>query len=431
MARRAKAKLQGTLRVPGDKSISHRAVLFSAFARGTCQVEELSSADDVRSSIACLSALGVKAVHDRKSGRLSLAAPGVGALACPGESLFAGNSGTTARLLSGILAGCPFTSSVDGDDSLRSRPMARVLKHLEAMGAKVDYQTRSGHLPLTIQGGHLCGQTFTLDVASAQVQTALVLAGLQASGKTTVVLPAPVRDHTERMMRTLHMPFSQPDKLVITVERLGEPVAPYKLRVPADISSAAFFMVAAALLPGSQVRLTEVVLNAGRALVCDVLKEMGAEIELVDTREVSGEPVADIIVKGGERLRGATISGDRIAAGIDEIPVLALAGALCDGELTVNDAQELRVKESDRLALIVTNLRAAGITVDERSGGFTVHGQSIFPGGSAWATHGDHRLAMTGLVANLVAEAALDVADPDCVSVSYPGFSADLQGLIS
>jgi 3-phosphoshikimate 1-carboxyvinyltransferase len=287
--------------------------------------------------------------------------------------LDAGNSGTTIRLMSGVLAGQPFASRLDGDSSLRKRPMSRVLNHLVEMGANVAYLENDNYPPFEIRGGKLQGKRFALKVASAQVQTALILAGLQADGETVVELPAVVRDHTERMLKHAGVPFVQ-DGLTTRVSRLATPVAGFEIKVAGDISSAAFFMVAAACLPGSELRLPNVGLNPGRTLVLDVLREMGADIALEDEKIEGGEPTATLVVKGTSRLKGVTIGGDRIAAGIDEIPILSLAGALCDGTFAVRDASELRVKESDRLALICSNLRAAGAKIDEFEDGFDVHG---------------------------------------------------------
>jgi 3-phosphoshikimate 1-carboxyvinyltransferase len=422
-------KIKGTLQVPGDKSISHRALIFSVFARGKCRVARLSPAADCQSSADCLRALGVE-IEKKAEGEYEIDSPGIQGLRAPANILDAGNSGTTIRLMSGVLAGQPFASTLDGDGSLRKRPMSRVLNHLVEMGAQVRYAEKENCAPFQITGGGLRGRQFKLSIASAQVQTAIILAGLQADGETIVELPNVVRDHTERMLRHAKVPFVQ-DGLTTRVSRLTEPVAGFNINVAGDISSAAFFMVAAACLPGSELRLPNVGMNEGRTLVVDVLIEMGADISVEDEREEGGEPMATIVVRGGSRLKGVTVGGDRIAAGIDEIPILSLAGAVCDGTFSVRDAGELRVKESDRLALICGNLRAAGAKVDEQQDGFDVHGVEQLEGNCDWKTDGDHRLAMMGIVASAICKQKVRVDDPDCVAVSYPHFQLDLGKLLS
>lgn len=421
-------KIIGTLQVPGDKSISHRALIFSLLAKGKCNVTRLSPAADCKSTADCLSALGV-AITKKGTGAYEIDSPGLHGLRESARILDAGNSGTTIRLMSGMLAGQPFTSTLDGDDSLRKRPMSRVLNYLVEMGAKVMYAERENYAPFQISGGKLHGKRFKLQIASAQVQTAIILAGLQADGETSVELPNVVRDHTERMLRHAKVPFKQ-NGLTTSVTRLEHAVEGFNINVAGDISSAAFFMVAAACLPGSELRLPNVGLNKGRTLVIDVLREMGAQIEITDEREEDGEPMATIVVRGGDRLKGVTIGGDRIAAGIDEIPVLSLAGAVCGGVFAVRDAGELRVKESDRLALICSNLKAAGATVDEHEDGFDLQGVQQLAGGCDWKTHGDHRLAMMGMVASAICKNPVVVDDPACVAVSYPNFEADLQSAL-
>ena len=424
---------RGTLAVPGDKSISHRALMFSLLTQGDCKIKHLSPAEDCRSTMGCLKGLGagISETVDGNEATVTVRSPGFNGLKQPAEKLDAGNSGTTIRLLSGLLAGLPFRSVLDGDASLRSRPMSRVLSHLAKMGAKISYEQKENYAPFGIEGGSLKGMEFDLNIASAQVQTALLLAGLTAEGPTTVRLPAVVRDHTERMFTFIGVPFNRKGDLETSVTRLTSPLKPYEITVPGDISSAAFFMVAAACAPGSELTLTNVGLNPGRTLIIEVLTEMGADIEVKDRKDSGGEPIGTIVIKGKSRLKGATISGDRIAAGIDEIPILALAGAFCDGTLAVRDAAELRVKESDRLSAIADNFRRAGATVEEFEDGFDIIGSHSLNGGSEWNTHGDHRLAMTGLVASLLCKQPLQIDDADCVAVSYPQFQTDLKSLYS
>jgi len=423
-----KVKLIGNIEIPGDKSVSHRALIFSSFCKGTSYITNLSPAEDCVSTIKCLSELGLHI--DRHNSSVNIESKGIKNLQAPRQVLFAGNSGTTIRLLSGLVAGQPITSHFDGDDSLRKRPMARVLDQLKTMGVSVTYANGAGQAPFAITGGNLIGKEFNLHVASAQVQTALLLAGLQAKGSTTVVLPGPARDHTERMFNHIGIPLKMSGQYSITVDQLSESVKPFKYNVMGDISSAAFFMVVAACLPGSDLTLTNIGINEGRTLVIDVLTRMGANIELLNKRDSSGEPVADIRIKGDAQLKGTSISGADIARGVDEIPVLSLAGCLCEGNFLVSDAQELRHKESDRLQLITANLKAAGAEIAESEDGFVIAGKKQLPGGSFWQTALDHRLAMAGLVANLLVENSLNIEEIESSAVSYPGFAQDLKSVV-
>jgi 3-phosphoshikimate 1-carboxyvinyltransferase len=445
--------VKGTIAVPGDKSISHRALIFASLIKGQVEIENCSPAVDCRSSAECLEALGlnISSVDSESKTKgvpkLLAKSPGLFELTSPQDVLNAGNSGTTIRLLSGLLAGQPFSCVLDGDQSLRQRPMARISAPLEKMGAQIQnlgdmdaaIQTASAttaitklHAPFRIQGARLKGQVFDLSIASAQVQTALLLAGLQAEGTTTVNLPAPVRDHTARMFRLLGVPFQSTNPENISVSKLAAPLTgKHHIHVPADISSAAFVIVAAALIPNSDILLTGVGINEGRLLVTDVLTRMGAQITFENKREFGYEPVADIRVKYNGRLKSATISGEEIATGIDEIPILALAGAFCDGVLTVSGAEELRFKESDRLAAIIDNLSAAGALIEGKQDGFVLTGQEKLPGGSTWKTFDDHRLAMSGLVAQLVVEEKLAIEEIESIKISYPSFAQDLESVLS
>ena len=426
----AKNVLTGSLTVPGDKSISHRALIFSALTRGKNQVHQLSPAEDCQSSLKCLSKLGLKFQKlESAEGSWEIESPGLDGLKAPQETLDAGNSGTTIRLLSGLLAGRSFQSRFDGDESLRSRPMARVLDHLKSMGAHISFEENSGRAPFTIEGKKLHGQRFELKVASAQVETALLLAGLQAEGKTTVKLPTLARDHTVRMFAHMGVPFEKESDGSVSVQALKKPVDAFSVLVPGDISSAAFFLVGAALLPGSNLLLKNVGVSPGRTLVIEILKRMGADISLLDERVVCGEEIADIRVVGGKRLQGTTISPDEVAQGVDEIPILALAGALCQGRFTVRGAAELRHKESDRLALITKNFSAAGCDIEEFEDGFSLTGKETVAGGSQWTTLLDHRFAMAGQVASLVFEKPVQLEETASAAISYPTFSEDLASL--
>jgi 3-phosphoshikimate 1-carboxyvinyltransferase len=433
--------LKGVLQVPGDKSVSHRALIFSTLLAGKVPINNASTAVDCKSTAACLKALGMKIEEEIQGGNAKVPAiivhsEGLTGLKPPTGTLDAGNSGTTMRLMSGLLAGQNFRACLDGDNSLRKRPMTRVTKPLSKMGAVFEFLANgspekkgAGYAPFSIQGGNLIGTQFDLDVASAQVEAAILLAGLQAQGVTTVRLPHPVRDHTRRMFAYLGVPTKCPDRLTTAVERLKSPLAPKAIDVPADISSAAFFLVGACLLPGSDILLKNVGINPGRMLVFEVLRAMGAQIAIENQKELGLEPVADFRVTFNGRLKGTTIIQEQIARGIDEIPILALAGALCDGEFSVHGAEELRYKESDRLQAITDNLATLGCQIKTRKDGFTINGASELKNGGVWKTFHDHRLAMTGLVAKLLAKEELQIEETDSIKISYPGFEAHLADL--
>jgi 3-phosphoshikimate 1-carboxyvinyltransferase len=420
------APFTGSLTVPGDKSISHRALIFSAFSKGKSRVLNCSPAHDVESSAQCLRKLGLS-ISRGDNGVLEIESAGIDSLVASNQILDAGNSGTTVRLMSGLVAGRPFTSQFDGDASLRKRTMKRIFDPLRELGATVS-AIEDTFAPFAITGGNLIGKSFDLKVASAQVEACILLAGLQADGETSVSAPHTVRDHTRRMFQYIGIPFSKNGK-TLSVKRLEKPVEAYELTVPSDISSAAFFMVAAACSPGSDLTLTSVGMNPGRTLIVDILRSMGASVEIQNVRDLCGEPVADINVKYNGRLKGFSVPPSSIASGIDEIPILAIAGALCEGEFKVSGAVELRHKESDRITSLCDNLKLAGVKVEEQPDGFTIKGQKAIRGGSPWLTHLDHRLAMTGLIASQVFDAQLSIDDPACMSVSYPSFAMDLSRL--
>jgi len=423
--------LHGSFAVPGDKSISHRALIFSALCKGQVTITGLSPAEDCQSTAQCMRELGLTVTADaNEPGRFTVDSPGLKGLRAPKKLLDAGNSGTTIRVMSGLVAGLPFTSHFDGDQSLRKRPMSRVLDLLAQMGATVSFDAKPGCAPFSINGTELKGKEFKLPVASAQVQTALLLAGLQAEGPTVVTLPEIARDHTLRMFKHMGVPFSEPGENSVRVEKLEKPLAGFTIAVPADISSAAFFMVGAACLKGSDVTLKNCGINRGRTLVIDVLRRMGANLELLNEREVSGEPIADIRVRYNGRLQGTTVHGGEVASGVDEIPILSIAGALCNGTFSVEGAEELRHKESDRLTAITNNLSGIGAIVSPREDGFVLTGQESLAGGSAWATHLDHRLAMTGLIVNIICEKPIRIEETESIKISYPTFARDLEHLL-
>jgi len=411
---RANAKVE--LTVPGDKSISHRAILMNAIASGEAEIRNLGPGADVRSSIGCVRQLGVDV--EQRGEVFRVYGQGLDGLRESRPPLDCGNSGTTTRLLSGILAGQPFTSVLVGDQSLSRRPMARVAKPLRLMGASVEGDS----LPLTITGGRLRGVDYQPDVASAQVKSCVLLAGLFASSPTTVVEPLPTRDHTERLLRVMgaRVELDPPRITIWPPSRL----AAVDIEVPGDFSSAAFWLVAGLILPGAEVTVRNVGMNESRTGLLDVLAEMGASVEIRDPREVGGEPVADLVARHSS-LRGASVGGTIVPRLIDEAPILAVAAALADGTTTIRDAAELRVKESDRIAAVARGLAALGVRVQELPDGMVIHGGATF-GGAALETLGDHRLAMAWAIAGLASRDGVRIDDRDCASVSYPSFWDDL-----
>jgi 3-phosphoshikimate 1-carboxyvinyltransferase len=413
--------LRGRLRLPGCKGISHRALLFAALADGQSRVTNLADGDDVARTLTAVARLGVGVATD--PGGVSIIAAAREAWLEPSSAIDCGNSGTTMRMLCGLLAGAPVTVELTGDASLSRRPMLRVVEPLRAMGARIDGPEGGAHAPLTVHGGGLHGVRHELAVASGQVKTALVLAGLAAAGTTEIIEPAPSRDHTERMLAALHAPVERVDDRRVRVTA-GAPEA-FVLDVPGDPSSAAFFVVAATVVPGSEIVLEEVALNPGRIGYVDVLRRMGADIdvEVIETR--LGEPVGSITVRAAP-LHGTEISGTESI--IDELPVLAVAGAFADGVTTIRDAAELAVKESNRIATIEQELGALGVSVEPRADGLVVRGGR--PRGATTDSHGDHRVALAAAVAGLGAEGETTIRGWPAVGISYPRFEADLATLL-
>ncbi len=414
--------LRGSVRVPGDKSISHRAALFGGLAGGVTTVEGFLRAEDCLATLACVRALGARIDDD--GDRLTIHG---GALAEPGDVLDVGNSGTTIRLLAGILAGQPFYSVVTGDASIRRRPMDRVATPLRLMGARIAGRDGGRFAPLSIDGGGLRAIVYDTPVASAQVKSAVLLAGLFAEGETVVREPALSRDHTERMLRAFGVAV-QRDGLAVGL-RGPAPLRGAAVLVPGDLSSAAFFLAAAAFVPGSELTVTDVGLNPTRAGVLDALGQMGADIRVWGRRDVGGEPVGSVTVRGG-RLRGTVIGGELIPRAIDELPVLAVVACLADGETVIRDAAELRVKESDRIAALARELGRLGAAVEPQPDGLAIRGGGRFHGGRV-QSGGDHRIAMALAVAGLCAEAPVTIDDTACIRTSFPEFEETLRRVTS
>lgn len=416
-------RIKGTLTLPGDKSISHRALLLGALAEGTTEITNLSPGQDVQSTSHCLSQLGVKITT--KDNKTVVQGRGLYGFQYSDAPLDAGNSGTTMRLLSGILAAQSFPSIITGDASLRVRPMARIIEPLQRMGAKIESEP-GGLAPLRIQG---CRQlrpiAYASPVASAQVKSCVLLAGLFSAGKTSVKEPSLSRDHTERMLPCFGVPL-QSEGLEVGLTGPVQPKAA-SVDVPGDISSAAFFMVAAALLKGSEVVLTHTGTNPTRTGILRVLDAMGCSIAMNHLRIQNGEPRADVIVRGS-RLRKTDIHGSMIPQVIDEIPILAVAATRAEGETTIRNARELRMKETDRIRAIVQNLRAMGAHVEELEDGLVIPGSQTLKG-AVVSGFGDHRIAMAFAVAGLLANSETTIRDAECVDISFPGFFQILEGL--
>ncbi len=416
----------GEISVPGDKSISHRAVMLAALADGTSKIEGFLPSEDCLATLGAMKSLGVTVdvLDETDLGPSSLLVHGCGMVTVePDHAIDCGNSGTTMRLLSGILAGQDFTSRLIGDDSLSKRPMNRVIKPLSGMGAAIQAEGEGGSAPLVIHGGALNGTTYELPVASAQVKSAILLAGLFAEGMTTVIQPVETRDHTERMLDLFNVRTITDGKAISIMG--GQQLQPCDFVVPGDISSAAFWLAAAAVSPGAHLRIQNVGLNPTRSGILDVLERMGADINSVASIDGRGERIGEITVSGGE-LTGIEISGDLVANIIDELPILAVTAALAGGTTVIRDAGELRVKETDRIAAVAKNLQAMGAQIEEFDDGMTIYGGRLLHG-AAIDSYGDHRIAMAFAIAGLFADGETIIRDAECIAVSYPGFDRDLQ----
>lgn len=412
------SSLAGRIRVPGDKSISHRSIMLGSLAEGTTEVEGFLEGEDALATLQAFRDMGV-VIEGPHHGRVTIHGVGLHGLKAPAGPLYMGNSGTSMRLLSGLLAAQPFDTTLTGDASLSKRPMNRVAKPLREMGAVIETGAE-GRPPLNIKGGQrLTGMAYEMPMASAQVKSCLLLAGLYAAGRTSVTEPAPTRDHTERMLRGFGYPVSV-EGSTASVES-GHKLTATRIEVPADISSAAFFMVAASIAEGSELVLEHVGINPTRTGVIDILKLMGGDISLENQREVGGEPVADIRVRAA-KLKGIDIPEDLVPLAIDEFPVLFVAAACAEGRTVLRGAEELRVKESDRIQVMADGLVALGVKAEPTPDGIVIEGGAI-GGGEVWA-HGDHRIAMSFSVASLRASAPIRIHDCANVATSFPNFLA-------
>ncbi len=411
-------KIRGEISLPGDKSISHRAALFSAIRPAESVFENFSGNEDCRSTLSCLRQLGIE--HKIVGSTLYLYGKKLSQWQQPGRPLYAGNSGTTTRLLAGLLVHLPFTSTITGDASLSQRPMGRIIDPLTAMGGRIT--ATEGHLPMTFHPtGSLRGIRYPLPVASAQIKSAVLLAGLFADGFTEVIETKISRDHTERM---LGLSVREEEGQRIVSVPGGYEVPDVSMTIPGDISSAAFFIAAALTLPDSDLTLKNVSLNPTRTAYLEILKKMGASLEIEET-QARPEPMGNIRVKSSD-LQNVEIPAEMIPNLIDEIPILAVIGTRAVGHFAISHARELRVKESDRIKVMVENLRRTGLHVDEFDDGFAFCGPH-HPGNAAISTHGDHRIAMAFTIANMICGGNLEIDDPSCAAVSFPAFYTTLE----
>ncbi len=416
-------KFSGELSVPGDKSISHRAVLLGSLAMGKTRIYNFLRAEDCISTINCMRSLGVNIFEDEEC----IIIDGKGLYLQPScLPLDAGNSGTTARLLLGILAGQRFGSQLTGDESLCRRPMLRVTEPLRCMGAEIEGEEGANRLPLTIKPGELKPLNYELPVASAQVKSAVLLAGLFARGETSVSESLPARDHTERMLELFGAEIER-DKPLKTVKGPASLVG-CRIKIPGDISSAAFFMVAAAIIPGADVVIRGVGINPTRTGVIDILDRMGANLSILKRPDCGNEPVCDIRILGTGKLKAVTIGGDIIPRLIDEIPILAVAALVAHGTTIIKDAGELRVKESDRILLLARELSRMGAKIEEKQDGLRIEGGNPLKGCEC-QSHGDHRLAMSLAIAGLIASGETRIKGANSINISYPSFINDIKHL--
>jgi 3-phosphoshikimate 1-carboxyvinyltransferase len=408
--------VRGEISVPGDKSISHRSIMFGSLARGTTTVRGFLRGEDNMATLSAFRLMGVEIADDGEL--LTIAGRGLHGLQEPGDVIDCGNSGTSIRLLAGLLAGQRFFSVLTGDQYLRKRPMKRVVGPLGTMGAIIHGRAGGEKAPLAITGSPLKGINYSSPVASAQVKSAILLAGLYAKGETKVTEPHRSRDHSERMLAH----FGAVVRVTDTGAAVsgGQELEGRDVVVPGDISSAAFFLVAGLIVPGSELLIAGVGVNPTRTGIIDILQAMGGDIQLLNQREVSGEPVADLLVRSSA-LKGIEIGGDVIPRAIDEFPVVGIAAALAEGTTIIRDAQELRVKETDRIVASAANLRLAGVTVEETPDGMIVTGRGRLDGCTV-DSRGDHRIAMAMLIGGLAASGPVTVTDTACIATSFPSF---------
>lgn len=416
-------RLSGELTVPGDKSISHRSVMFGSIAKGTTQIHGFLEGADCLSTIGCFRSMGVDIKQNQSE--VVIHSRGMRGLKAPAGLLDCGNSGTTTRLISGILSAQPFTSTLTGDASIQKRPMGRIITPLSLMGARITSLNNHGCAPLKIEGRPLHGIHYNTPVASAQVKSAILLAGLYADGETCVTEPALSRNHTELMLREFGASVQTEDTSV-TIKPADE-LYGRTLTIPGDISSAAYFIAAGLLVPHSEIMIRNVGINPTRDGILNVCRAMGADITVYPRKDTGAEPSADLLVRSSS-LQGTVIEGGLIPTLIDELPVIAVISCFADGTTVIRDAEELKIKESNRIAVVAENLTAMGADVEETEDGMVIRGGKPLHGARI-NTHLDHRIAMSFAVAALCADGVTEIQDSSCVSISYPGFFSDLERL--
>lgn len=420
-----KAKsLRGEIAIPGDKSISHRAVMFGSISEGITEINHFLTGADCLSTIGCFRAMGIDISVNEEN--VIVNGKGLNGLKEPSMTLDCGNSGTTTRLISGILSGQKFSTRLTGDESIQKRPMKRIMTPLSMMGADIKSEKGNGCAPLLINPSSLKGICYESPVASAQVKSSVILAGLYADGETRVNEPKLSRNHTELMLKYFGADITSEGCSAII--RPGNDLYGQKINVPGDISSAAYFLVAGLIVPDAEILIKNVGINPTRDGIIRVLKDMGGDISFVNEDYSGAEPVADILVKTS-KLHGTEVSGDIIPTLIDEIPVIAIAAALADGTTIIKDAAELKVKESDRIAVMTENLRACGVDITPTEDGMIINGNGCL-NGAFIKTYKDHRIAMSFAIGNLVSRGDMNLDFPECVTISYPKFYEDVKSLI-
>ncbi|MCF8886283.1 3-phosphoshikimate 1-carboxyvinyltransferase [Priestia megaterium] len=417
------SSLQGEISIPGDKSISHRAVMFGAMAEGKTTINHFLAGEDCLSTISCFEKMGVSI--KREDEYVEVEGKGIEGLSEPASILDVGNSGTTTRLMLGILAGVPFHTSLIGDESIAKRPMSRVTVPLRSMGAKIDGREHGQYTPLSTRGGALKAIHYHSPVASAQVKSAILLAGLHAEGTTKVTEPFTSRDHTERMLRAFGVDV-EVDGTTVSIEG-GQSLRGTDVYVPGDISSAAFFLVAGAIVPNSRIVLKNVGLNPTRTGIIDVLQQMGARLTISNERIQNGEPIGDLTIETSQ-LKGIEIGGDLIPRLIDEIPVIALLATQANGKTVIKDAEELKVKETNRIDTVATELSKLGASVTPTADGLIIEGKTALKSGEV-DSYGDHRIGMMLAVAAATATGEVTLMRSEAIHVSYPTFFEDLDKL--
>lgn len=418
------APMNGEIHIPGDKSISHRSVMFGAIADGTTVVKNFLPGADCLSTIDCFRKMGVDI--EQKGTDVVIHGKGLKGLKEPSDILDVGNSGTTIRLMMGILAGCEFHSTLIGDESIAKRPMKRVTGPLRQLGAKIDGRANGEYTPLSIRGGNLKAISYESPVASAQIKSAVLLAGLQAEGTTTLTEPHKSRDHTERMLSMFGVSLHE-DAQSVSIEG-GQTLKATDVFVPGDISSAAFFLVAGSIVPNSRIVLRNVGLNKTRTGIIDVLKQMGADLDIQEVDAKGGEPYGDLTISTSS-LKGIDISGDMISRLIDEIPIIALLATQAEGTTIIKDAAELKVKETNRIDTVVSELKKLGAHIEATDDGMKIYGKTSLKGGAVVSSYGDHRIGMMLGIAACITEQAIEIEDTDAVRVSYPNFFEHIEYL--